>query len=263
MKTYIFCNYYRDRNPKRTEELLTCIHRNLNLSFVDSIFIYIEHPELTDDITHDKARFKLIDRRLEFGDVLSDARFFEPDSLLIILNCDIFLEDSTAWRNIDSEFFGVGSPKKALVCKRHNIRSDGAVDIEIANWIKGDFCDAWVLRTPLPDDFLQQDFSFCVGGAPQCDNTMMYLMNNFFHVYSWGARYRIFHLDNARMDQRVNGMILSDSTDFRPSSRKAEHLDIPALQPWDFLMMTNTHPLVFDTWGDPRLRKFTYDSFKS
>lgn len=248
MKKYIFCNYFRDRNPDRCREYLTCIYQNLSLSWVDAVYIYVEDPEHSDDITHPKARFKLLDRRMEFSDVIQEAQTLEPNSLVVILNLDIYLPDSAAWQNIESEFFNVGHPDKAMVCTRHNVNADGTTWIEQHNWNKGDFCDVWVLRTPLNLDFVQEDMNFCVGGAPQCDNTMMYLMSKYYHVYSWGAKYHAFHLDLCRKQDVNSQMITNSATDWRPSKRKSEHIDIPTWQNWDQLLVSGERPKTFETW---------------
>jgi hypothetical protein len=248
MKKYIFCNYYRDPNPDRAREYLTCVNHNLSLSWVDAVYIYVENHEHVDDITHVKARFQQLDRRMEFGDVIKQAQSLEPNSLIVIVNLDIYLADSAAWQNIKSEFFDIGHTDKAMVCTRINVDADGSTWIEGANWKKGDFCDVWVLRTPLNEDFVKEDMDFCVGGAPQCDNTMMYLMSKYYHVYSWGAKYHAFHLDLCRKQDVGSGMITNSATDWRPSRRIWQHIDITAYQDWDRLLIEQRQPEYRSTW---------------
>ena len=258
MKKYIFCNYFRDRDPERAREYLTCVYRNLNLSWVDAVYIFVEDPDHAEDIQHPRARFELLDRRMEFADVVTRAQELEPNSLIVTVNLDIFLADSPAWRDIDRDFFSVGHEHKAMVCKRHNVTQDNQAWIEVANWLKGDFCDAWVLRTPLLPEFLQEDLGFCVGGAPQCDNTMMYLMNKHYHVFSWGAKYHAFHLDLCRKNTGSTGMITNAATDWRPSQRRDEHIDIPANQDWEALLASGSRPRTFHTWNQPILERYIW-----
>ena len=108
----------------------------------------------------------------------------------------------------------------------------------------GNFCDAWVLKTPFDPGFIKENLWFCVGGAPGCDNVMMYLMNVYYHTFSWGDKYRVFHLDICRK-QGETKMITNDATDWRASVRKKEHLSIPAYQDWDRLLETCERPEVF------------------
>ena len=104
------------------------------------------------------------------------------------------------------------------------------------------------MTTPLRRGFLEQDLDFCVGNAPQCDNTMMYLMHRFYHVYSWGARYKIVHVDIVRRDVIRSGVIVNATTDRRPSLRKNEHIDICAYQDWDLLLQEQRCPEYRPTW---------------
>lgn len=251
MKKYIYINYFRDSNPERKAEYLTCINNNLSLDFIDGLVVFLEKPEHGQDLPqHQKIITVDLPRRMEFRDCLEHAeKTLDKESLVIMLNLDIYLEDSSAWRNIGPEFFDVGYPMKTLVCQRHNIREDGSLWIEERNWRKGDFCDAWIIKTPVDPRLLQEDIGFCVGGAPQCDNLMMYLMSKYYHVFYWGEKYRIFHLDNCRKNDSTSQMITNSATDWRPSKRKNEHIDITAYQDWNTLLAEQRRPEYRPTWG--------------
>jgi hypothetical protein len=250
MKKYTFINYYSDKNEERKKEYLYCVEKNIEPNFIDKVFIFVETPEAKKDIPHnDKIVFVDIPKRMEFKDVIEyAAKNLEDDSIVIILNLDIFIENSKEWANIDKEFFEVGHDKKALVCKRHNLNEDMSTWIEDYSWGKGEFCDAWVMKTPFDLNFLKEDFNFCVGNAPQCDNTMMYLMSKYNHVFSWGSKYKVFHYDVCRGKKNANNMIFSEKTDFRPSQRRNEHIDIPANQDWEYLLKSKIQPKYLPTW---------------
>ena len=249
MKRYIYCNYYSDKDPARREENLRCVAHNLSLPWLTGMVIFLDQEHHKQDIPPDhKITFVTLDRRMEFRDAIQHANdSLPPDSVFMILNLDIMIEDSAAWQHIDRDFFQTGWPHKAMVCKRHNLAADGSLWVEDDSWRKGEFCDAYVMTTPVMPGLLQQDLAFCVGGAPQCDNTMMYLMHLYYHVFSWGSRYRIMHLDLARKPQ-VTGMILNDATDHRASKRRDQHIDIPAYQDWDRLLAEQKEPLYLPTW---------------
>jgi len=249
MKKYIFINYYSDKNLERKKEYLYCVQKNVEPEFIDKIFIFVEDPNAKKDIPYnDKIVFIDIPKRMEFRDIIEYTdKNLEDDSIIIILNLDVFIDNSKEWANIDKDFFEVGYPYKALVCKRHNLDENMNTWIEEYSWGKGEFCDAWVMKTPLDENFLKEDFNFCVGGAPQCDNTMMHLMSKYNHVFSWGAKYKVFHYDVCRK-QLTPKMILNDATDYRASKRRNEHIDIPAKQDWDMLLKTKTQPKYLPTW---------------
>lgn len=250
MKKYIYINYFSDKNPGRRAEYLTCIRNNLSLDFIDGMIVFLENPAHQADLpANDKISFVEQSRRMEFRDCMEHAQTnLAPGDLVIMLNLDIYLDDSDAWRNIEQEFFDVGYAHKTMVCQRHNVNPDGSLWIEEPNWRKGDFCDAWIMRTPIDERLLQEDINFCVGGAPQCDNLMMFLMSKYYHVFYWGEKYRIFHLDNHRKTDVASQMIFNDATDWRPSQRKLEHIDITAYQDWNRLLVDGEQPLYRPTW---------------
>ena len=249
MKKYIYVNYYRDRDPARQAENLQCVSSNLELPWLDGMIIFVENAEHASDIPgDDKINFVNITRRMEFRDAIHHANDnLPPNSIFIILNLDIMIENNDAWPAIDQNFFETGYAHKSMVCKRHNLSADGTLWIEEQSWQKGEFADAYVLTTPVASGLLQEDLGFCVGGAPQCDNTMMYLMHKYYHVFSWGERYRIIHIDLARKN-KTTGMILNDATDYRPSRRRNQHIDIPAYQDWNRLLAEQRQPIYLPTW---------------
>lgn len=249
MKKYIFINYFSDKNEERKKEYLYCVQKNIEPDFINKVFIFVENPNSKKDIpSNDKIVFIDIPKRMEFADAIHyAAKNLEDDSIIIILNLDIFIENSKEWANLDKEFFEVGYPNKALVCKRHNLDENMNTWIEEYSWNKGEFCDAWIIKTPFNPEFLKEDFNFCVGGAPQCDNTMMYLLSKYNHVFSWGSKYKIYHYDLCRK-QTTTEMVLNEATDYRASKRRNEHIDIPAKQNWETLLKTKSQPKYLPTW---------------
>lgn len=256
MKKYLYFNYFRDSDPARKEEYLYCVRSNLDRECLDGYFIFLDDPGHASDIPHDdRIEFVTLGRRMEFQDVIDHAQQnLDDDSVIIIINLDVHLTNETAWANIDRDFFSVGHADKAMVCTRHNLKSIPSgdridIELEISNWRDGNFCDAWVLRTPFKPGFLQEDFEFCVGNAPQCDNLMMGLMSKHYHTYSWGAKYVIMHYDvcrNVRYDQKI--LEHNDTTDSRASVRRGEHRNIPTQQPWQTLLESGQAPMTTYSW---------------
>ena len=260
MKRHIYINYYRDSDPARHAEYMECINNNLALPWLDTMWVFLDSSEHARDLPHNHKIHTIdLGRRMEFRDVMDHAaKNLDPDNIVIILNLDIEIRDSEAWHRIDRDFFLQGHAHKTMVCKRHNIREDGSLWIEEYSWRKGEYCDAYVLRTPLDPGFLAEDLAFCVGGAPQCDNLMMYLMSRYYHVYSWGSRYQIIHRDLARKPGDVSGMIVNKATDYRASVRRDQHIDICAYQDWEDILAHGLTPQYLPTWRVYQLQ-FTVD----
>lgn len=225
---------------------------------MDKIYVFLERDEDVNDIA-DRSRlvFVKLGRRMEFRDVVDHAQQnLAPGTILAVLNLDIFLEDSKAWGTVDRDFFCAGRANKALVLKRHNLDENMQATKETRHWEIGHFCDAWVMKTPLDPGFLGEDLEFCVGGAPGCDQVMMYLMHIYYHTYSWGDKYRIFHFDICRKNGNTR-MITNEKTDWRPKQRRDQHVSIPANQDWDTLLRTGQRPVVKlrgKLYVDPRLK---------
>jgi hypothetical protein len=243
----LYVNYFRDSNPDRDKEYLYCLAKNQSLPFVEKIYVFLESASDADGIPNrEKLAFINLGRRLEFIDVFDHAcRFHNDGEIICILNLDIFLDDSLAWANILKDFFNVGYENKGMVLKRIDILDyKGSLGIAERSWRSGKFCDGWLFRTPLNAEFLKEDFGFCVGNAPFCDNLMMHLMSRHYHTYSWGAKYRSFHLDICRKAGAVSAMITNDKTDRRPALRVGEHAMISADQDWDYLLQNKIPPVV-------------------
>lgn len=256
MKKYIYINYFRDANEERRKEYLHCVNSNLKKDFIDHMIVFLENDEHQSDLPEsNKIQYVSLPRRMEFQDVFDHVNAnLEPDSIVIILNLDIFLENSDPWRNIGQEFFSVGHHDKAMVLTRHNVESADTnnIVVEADSWHSGCFCDAWVLKTPLHPDFAQQDFKFCVGNAPQCDNLMMGLMSRYYHTYSWGSKYRIYHYDVCRGTKDMQDKVDKhpEKVDHRPKERKQQHRNIPTMQPWDYYLENKIRPYFYFTWFD-------------
>lgn len=249
MKKYLFCNYYSDSNPNRKDELLTCLNTNVMNPVLDRIFVFYENNDCADIEPDNKITLIKVSKRLEFVDVFNYVRkYIEDDAVIIIANLDTFIEASMEWHTIEHNFFNIGYKDKALVCCRYNLDKELEVWFEEKSWRRGEFCDAWVFKTPLKEEFLKEDFNFCIGNAPQCDNTMMYLMDKHYHTYSWGQKYKIYHLDNARKKAKKTKLILNAKTDLRAAQRKTEHVSISAYQDWNTMLRTQTKPQVIPSW---------------
>jgi hypothetical protein len=237
----LYFNYYRDSDPKRRKELDYCVNQNLNLKYIDRYVIFIDDESLKQYLPpDDRIEFVMVENRMDFSHCVNYAK--DIDAINIIINLDIYLEDSDVWLELDNFFDG----NHALVLTRHNLTSKTKYYREEPHWTNGNFCDAYLFKTPTNNNFINEDFNFTVG-TPQCDNLMMYLMTKYWHTYSWGSKYKIYHYDVYRKPKSTQ-VIITDKTDFRASLRKSEHINIPAHQDWSRLFDSGEQPHIRPTW---------------
>lgn len=257
MKKYLYFNYFRDKNPGRHAEYSLCVKQNFEHQWIDGYKIFLEDQDHATDLPQD-SRIEIIplSRRMEFRDVIDHAhKYLEPNSVVIIINLDIYLF-GPHWQHIDRDFFSQGHAHKAMVCTRFNLQANTdpgkkIFDIESLNWYKGDFCDAYVLATPFAPGFITEDLEFRVGNAPQCDNLMMFLMQRYYHTYSWGSKYQIVHVDICRgLDYQGKIFATKENADNRARVRQHEHINIPTQQPWQQLLDSGREPTWTWTWFD-------------
>lgn len=243
----LYINYFSDENEARKQEYLYCLSRNQSLDFIEKIYVFLENSSDKNDITEtQKIEFVDLGRRLEFKDVFDHVSLHHGHGqVFCILNLDIFLDDSEDWRLVDERFFLRGHSKKSMVLKRIDILDySGKLAIASRSWLSGKFCDGWLFKTPLDQGFLLEDFQFCVGNAPYCDNLMMFLMSKHYHTFSWGKKYQSFHFDICRKVGQASAMILNSKTDVRPQARVGQHAMISAEQDWDYLLANQIPPEV-------------------
>ena len=270
MKKNLFINYYDEKDFERKKEYLFCVQKNLNLKFIDRVFIFmnknIDKNDLLSLKNSHKIQFIHVDDRFDFCDVINFCvENFKNKCLVIIANLDVFLEDSKDWSRISEDFFEAGSKKKSLVCSRHNYLDEKlpheTLYFEKLSWDRGDFCDLWVFEFPFKESFLKENFKFSVGNAPGCDGLMMGLMHKHYLTFSWGKKYKIFHYDICRkqkintakfnfyISSKISGkrvsFILNDRADIAPTIRMNEWYRIPNNQNWTKILEEKIDILAF------------------
>lgn len=270
MKKNLFLNYYDEKDIERKKEYLFCIQKNLNLNYIDNVYIFLNKNINRDDLLHlqnsEKIHFIHTEDRFDFRDVINFCLDnFNEKSIVIIANLDIYLDNSEAWENIDKNFFQSGKKKKSLVCSRYNHEEyklpEETLYFEKLSWDRGDFCDAWVLEFPFSKNFLKENFKFSVGNAPGCDGLMMGLMKKHFLTFSWGKKYKVYHYDICRkkntksaklnfyISSKISGkrvsFILNDRADISPTLRMNEWYRIPNNQNWEKILLEETEPEIY------------------
>ncbi len=270
MNKNLFLNYYEEKDYERKKEYLFCIQKNLNLIYIDNIFIFlnknIDRNDLLNLKNSQKIKFIHVEDRFDFCDVINFCvDNFTSKCLVIIANLDVFLDDSKEWSRIDKDLFEVGTTKKSLVCSRHNYLEHRlpheTLYFEKLSWDRGDFCDVWVFEFPFKESFLKENFEFSVGNAPGCDGLMMGLMHKHYLTFSWGKKYKVFHYDLCRkqktstaklnfyISSKISGkrvsFILNDRADISPTIRMNEWYRIPNNQNWEKVLEEKVETLAY------------------
>jgi len=256
MKKYITINYYSDRSFKRKKELLYCVQKNLNLSFIYKVIVFSDKYENLDDLKNLKNYKKLVfvdsKEKLLFKNIIEYCQNNLPkNSILIHLNLDNFLENNRYWKNIDRDFFQKGFSKKTLVCHRTNLYPKKMSKLFLKNdklSIKeGDFCDAIVMTTPIDPNFINENLNFSMSASPGADPLVMGLMTKYYHVYHWGIKYKTYHFDvvnkqNEFTSRHFHIIKINTKIDSTPLMRSNEAVKIPINQDWKNLLKKKIRP---------------------
>jgi len=258
MNKYIILNYYSDKNIKRKNEILYCIQKNLLLKFINHVIIFLDKQEDKNDVINLKNSKKCIfvnlnNKNLLFNDIINYCSQKIPkNSICIVVNADIFLENSNSWKFIDRDFFNKGFPNKTLVCHRRNLFPQKVSKInkllDKVSTNEGDFCDAWVFKTPLQKNFLKENFNFTLFGSPAADPLVMGLMVKNYHVYHWGNKFIVYHYDvvrkaNKNLPKAFHLVAVNNRTDPSALMRINESVKIPIFQNWQYFLSRKKKPV--------------------
>lgn len=259
MKKYIFCNYFRSKDLIRNSENIFCIQKNLNLSFINKIFVFCDF-RIKKDLIKLKNNKKIIyintyNKILNLRELFDSIKnnHIDKEAIIIILNLDIYLENSAYWKYIDKNFFSIGEKKKTLVCIRSNINeknyTKNRLKLEKLSRNIGDFSDCWVFKTPIDKNFLNENLNFPLWGSRAADVLLMGLMCKHFHTYSWGSRYKINHLHTIEsVDNHKNikdywrHEILKKQLNISCLIRIHEAARIPPSQDFKYLLKSGIRP---------------------
>jgi hypothetical protein len=260
MKKYIITNYYRSNNTKRFSENILCLQKNLDLNFVSKVLVYCDLKDKKDLLklrNRDKIIYINTQGKLPYVSEIINfcKKNISDDSIIIILNLDVYLANSKNWRLIDRNFFNIGVENKALVCTRKNINekyySKYRLQLEKLSAKLGDFADCIVFKTPIDDRFCGENLNFPTWASRGSDTLLMGLMCKHFHTYSWGSKYKIYHLHsdtNASHSSFKNlkdyyyKEILSKNLNIKSLMRMHEAARIPPSQNYKFFLEKKKKP---------------------
>ncbi len=256
MRKYIFLNYYSDPDLNRRKELIFCVNKNIELDFIKTIFIFVEKQEEIKDLIKLK-KFKKIcfiitkKNRIYTSDIFQYAKKkLEKNSICIAISCDIFLKNSSTWKNIDNNFFKKGHPDKILLGIRKNLYENKLSKRQI-KWEKysepqGEYFDVLVYKNPINKKLINENLKF-IWGIPGGDGLLMGLINKHYHIYSWGKKYITYHYDLVRKKEEepkitFNNIPVNKNFIMTAMLRIDEQARVPTKQDWEVLLKKKIKP---------------------
>jgi len=159
----LLVGFYEDPDPKRRDEIVTCLRHNVANDRFEEVHVFVEEPPERDvvrahaDLGAAKVRVVAHGRRVTYRDLFAYANQRLAGHRVIIANADIYFDDTLA--RLDT----VDLTGRLLCLTRWDVRPDGSA----AFCGRGDSQDAWVFEAPLRD--FPCDFPL---GVPGCDNRL-------------------------------------------------------------------------------------------
>ena len=277
MNKVILLNYYSDENLDRKRELIFCVDKNLNLDFINKVFIFVEKKKEIKDLIElknsKKIKFIVTNKRR----ILTEDLFYyvrdkiRKSSIVIMMSCDIFLQNSKNWKNIDKNFFQIGYKHKILLGIRKNLHqnllSKRQIKWEKKSSILGEYFDVIAFKTPLKKEVFKENFSF-IWGIAGGDSLMMGLLNKYYHIFSLGKKYITYHYDVVRKKKEkpkltFNFIEVNNNFEIGALLRIDESARVPTRQNWNYLLKNFSKPKVIylkknDFFFKKYLRKIYY-----
>ncbi len=258
MNKVILLNYYSDQNFKRRKELIFCVNKNLNLKFIDKVFIFVEKKKETEDLiklkNSKKIKFIVTNKRR----ILTKDLFYyirtnvKQSSIVIMMSCDIFLKNSQNWINVEKNFFHVGYKDKILLGIRKNLYQN-RLSKRQRKWEKkssilGEYFDVIAFKTPLKKEIFEENFNF-IWGIAGGDSLMIGLLNKYYHIFSLGKKYITYHYDIVRKQNEkpkftFNFIEVNKNFEIGALLRIDEAARVPTHQNWDHLLKNSLKPKV-------------------
>jgi len=163
---YFITQFYVPLKPKRAKEIVECLKRNAECPYIDRIILLNEKMEEL-PVKSDKIQQHVIGDRLNFKYVFQHILEHIPrDSLLVIANSDIYLDDS--WRTL----WSVSMKDTFLSLLRWDEQEDRSAQPKLFG-PRDDSQDTWVVESNSVKDrtwnWSDMDIRF---GQNGCDNVV-------------------------------------------------------------------------------------------
>lgn len=227
-------------NEERQSELLFCLNKNVQNSFIKNIFLLLDGKDedltktyIKENVTDiSKINFVNVKRIPTYGDWIQYSKWYahEIDSVSVFVNADIYLDETI------EQIKEYTAEKESIVClSRHDVVEGGdPVPHPNPQWSQ----DLWAISkeniSNLTNTFFVDELNITPTGVYRCDNKLAYI----FAMRGWlifnpFPLIKCFHLQKSparsygRLDTNIIGGLCFPSPSDSPSKPSA--LDISVM----------------------------------
>lgn len=171
----LFCQYYVPKNAARRKEVDLCFQKNIENPLINKIVMYFEKKEdmaLIPDKKHIEKVF--LPDRMNYGFWLRETDKLKPGTLSVLVNADIYLDDTLI--KLHGHLEEMRAAKCFMALTRYNPVEGGLQLNSHPHWTQ----DTWAVvkdLQPMPQA-LYQEAAFELG-QPGCDNKIAYVMHSY------------------------------------------------------------------------------------
>ena len=187
----LFCQYYVPKNAARRKEVDLCFQKNIENPLINKIVMYFEKKEdmaLIPDKKHIEKVF--LPDRMNYGFWLRETDKLKPGTLSVLVNADIYLDDTLI--KLHGHLEEMRAAKCFMALTRYNPVEGGLQLNSHPHWTQ----DTWAVvkdHQPMPQA-LYQEAAFELG-QPGCDNKIAYVMHSYgYRVTNPCGQVRSIHL---------------------------------------------------------------------
>ena len=216
MRTVVYSQYYRARDPRRQREIDACLAHNRQHPHISQLVLLVEEGAPTPPDGPVPCEILRHDTRLTYADWLRLVPR-EANSIALLLNADIHMAEGL--EHLPAVF---DRPDTFLALTRYNPRAEGGTSLnDYPHWTQ----DCWGVRSDAPISAGLLHASGFPLGFPGCDNRIAYVMwshgfslkNPSYHVRSVHC-----HADTGRGYDKTDDRLYGGVTYVHPSLAPAE-----------------------------------------
>lgn len=194
----LFVSYFHVQDELRARELVECLERNLQNSYISKIFVLFEYCKNDEAFYKDKLPDIMVDgvidvifvrkkqpRSISYLDFIKHANLkLDPGQKFIIANTDIFFDDTL------SETVALPQGDAVYALTRYNV--EPYLNVAGGIWQRSsDSQDSWFFECPFPEN---KEFDINLGWIG-CDNRIAYELDKAgFRVLNISETIKTWHL---------------------------------------------------------------------
>jgi hypothetical protein len=195
-ETWLITQFFRHQNPTRHSEILTCLERNIECSYIDRI-ILLNEKDLSKDWNaipgSNKVSQIIIKKRLTYANFLQFVHDEVPANVFTILsNADIYFGRSL------HDLYDFDMTGRTMALLRWDDQGTGPDEAAIFG-PRADSQDAWIFLSDTIRDstWPYTTFDFPLG-QPGCDNAFAaHLLRNHIVLSNPALSFKTYHLHNS------------------------------------------------------------------